>query len=138
MPVKMPKRAALLKERDIENTCSAFLELDGWRCIKTDLPHLRGLGVQEKGMADRLYLRYEQNPRGKQRGDIWCPEDCEAMWIEWKRPKGKVSAKQVEWHAAERARGAFTLIAGVAFPATIEGFRKWYCKRSGLARKVLA
>ena len=142
MPVKMPRRAALLKERDIERTCTEFLELDGWRCIKTDLPHLRGLGVQEKGMADRLYIRYHK-PCKEHSMLLSIPYVCgaqraEVMFIEWKRPNGKISAKQTEWHQLERKKGALTLLAGVQFVPTIEGFREWYCKRSGLARKVLA
>ncbi len=60
------------------------------------------------------------------------------MWIEWKRERRRRATKPTEiqmlWHQAERARGAFTLIAGVDFPATIEGFRDWY-RASGLQRR---
>ena len=43
---------------------------------------------------------------------------------------------QVAWHQRERARGALTLLAGVDFPATIEGFAEWY-RASGLMRRAL-
>src|SRR5579884_2070502 len=103
-------------EREIENACTDLLELDGWRCIKTDLPHLRGLGVQEKGMADRLYIRYRFLETAARRGD-----EVQAMWIEWKAPKGKPTPHQIDWHKRERALGALTLIAGIDFEASIEG-----------------
>lgn len=134
--MKVDKRGKLkVSEADIEKTCTELLELDGWRTIKTDLKFLRGLGVQEKGMADRLYIRYGPSPRDIQRGstkDNWLPEDCEVMWIEWKSATGKVAAHQKDWHEAERRRGALVLVAGVDFPASIEGFQDWY-RSSGLS-----
>ncbi len=45
-------------EAQIQQAADDFLALDGWRKIVTDPPHMRGLGVSEKGIADRLYLRY--------------------------------------------------------------------------------
>ena len=59
----------------------------------------------------------------------------------WKRIRAgrktatKASQRQRDWHAAERARGALTLIAGEDFAASIEGFQDWY-RQSGLARRV--
>jgi hypothetical protein len=58
---------------------------------------------------------------------------CEAIWIEWKSRGGRIKKHQVEWHTKERARGAITLIAGVDFDASVEGFRKWY-QAAGLVR----
>lgn len=116
-----------LRERDIEDACTDLLALDGWRCIKTDLRHLRGLGVQEKGMADRLYLRYNQ---------IDVCGLVAAIWIEWKRPKGVVASHQAQWHQKERALGALTLIAGVDFVATVDGFLEWY-RETGFMRQNL-
>lgn len=133
-------------EKHLQETCSEFLALDGWRRIRTDLKQLRGLGVQEKGMADDLFIRY-----GKA-----CPEiqgcfsmggcGCaEVLWIEWKRERGgtgkralftkaeKAMIHQKAWHAAERARGALTWIAGEDFTASIEGFIEHYSE-SGLLR----
>jgi len=137
-------KAPALKERDIERTCGDFLALDGWRCLKTDPVSRRewGKGFGEKGMADCLYLRYIVGSQDWLRrcweGIIPLISQCvegEIMWIEWKSPRGKLAAHQRRWHNAERARGALTLIAGEDFPATIEGFMKFY-RRSGLLRRV--
>lgn len=113
-------------ERDIESACTELLALDGWRCIKTDLPHLRGLGVQEKGMADRLYLRY--NATFDDLAEVW--------WIEFKTIRGKLSPEQIAWHEAERARGAMTWKAKIDFHPTVEGFLEKYAA-SGLMRRKL-
>jgi hypothetical protein len=124
-------------ERDIQNACTGYLELDGWRSLQTDpvSDRRRGKGFGEAGMADHLYIRYPICGNFKPRAQA----DAEVMWIEWKRMKGKNATKatqhQLDWHAAERARGALTLIAGVDFPASIEGFIKWY-EQSGLNRRM--
>lgn len=141
-----------MKESTIQETCCAWLALDGWRRIRTDMKQLRGMGVQEKGMADDLFIRYHgftgqfihaavANPE--------CQSQSEALWVEWKRERGSTSLNpkralftraekamihQKAWHAAERARGALTVILGEDCPATIEGFMDWYTD-SGLLRK---
>jgi hypothetical protein len=119
------------------------LALDGWRRIRTDLQHLRGLGVQEKGMADDIYVRYggflanlnysamrEMLPK---KDELACL--TQVLWIEWKRRTGKAMAHQHAWHANERARGALTLIAGIDFVASVDGFMVFY-KNSGLSRNI--
>lgn len=136
----------MLSESHIEQTCTAWLELDGWRSLKTDPVSRRewGKGFGELGMADRLYIRYR---------DIFAVADMTAckrllpaladletlaqvLWIEWKTPTGAVKPHQADWHHAERNRGAMTLIAGMNFPASIEGFQNWY-RESGLMRRDL-
>lgn len=129
-------------ERDVQNTCIEFLKLDGWRIIVTDPQWMRGMGVTEPGIADTLAIRYGSLPRLFTWLLIVLPPKvsavllrvfCEALWIEWKRPKGsKTQQNQHDWHAAERARGALTIKAGEDFEPTIEGFADWYNK-SGLA-----
>lgn len=121
-------------EKQLQDTCTAFLELDDWRTIKTDLEHLRGLGVQEPGMCDRLYIRY-----GSERGRLGVNLDglAEVLWIEWKKRGGKAAQHQKDWHARERARGALVLVADVDFPATTDGFDEWY-STSGLKRKAIS
>jgi hypothetical protein len=119
-------------ESQIQETCSQFLALDGWRRIRTDLKQLRGMGVQERGMADDLFIRYtipwiDAAPVGNDTAFT------ETMWVEWKARKGVHGDKQREWQAGERARGALVVVAKVDFPATIEGFQDWY-RKSGLAR----
>jgi hypothetical protein len=95
------------------------------------LPHLRGLGVQERGMPDNLYIRYCKQSQPFQKS--W----AEVAWIEWKKKGGKAEQLQKDWHAKERSRGALTLIAGEDFPASIAGFCSWYAK-SGLQRKQIS
>ncbi len=161
-----------VSEHHIEQTCTQFLELDGWRCIKTDpvsdrstvqdirravhknailQPYIgaielilskcvRGKGFGEIGMADCLYVRYGTAAR------VWPQFPAETMplpnpvraaadlmWIEWKSLKGKAKPHQLQWIKAERARGALVFLAGVDFPASIEGFGAWY-RGSGLQR----
>jgi hypothetical protein len=129
-----------LSESQIARTCSDLLQADGWRMLITDpvSDKSRGKGFGELGMADRLYIRYKlawyaATPTGEIEPLAW----AEVMWIEWKRTvRGKATKAtphQKQWHAAERARGALTLIAGEDFPATIEGFCSWY-EASGLKR----
>lgn len=119
-----------LSERHIEETCTEFLALDSWRCIKTDLAHLRGLGVQEPGMCDRLYIRYlEPDWPGTWAG-------AEVLFIEWKAKKGVHSQKQKDWQAAERARGALIWVAKQDFAPSIEAFQEFY-RQSGLMRRSL-
>ena len=105
--------------------------------------------MSEKGIPDRLYIRYlppakiSRCPR---------PDDvkacAEVLWIEWKRAPGgsgkralftaaeKKKIRQQAWIAAERARGALVLLAGVDFEASIEGFQKFY-RASGLCRRKI-
>jgi hypothetical protein len=124
--LRQERNVPRVTERQIQESCSEYLALDGWRRIKTDMPQLRGLGVQEKGMADDFYIRYNPGVVGRY---------AEVMAIEWKRKTGKSMAHQRAWHDLERARGALTLIAGIDFVASIEGFQEWY-RASVLCRKV--
>ena len=143
---KRRERAPLLElsEADIARTCSDLLQADGWRMLITDpvSNRERGKGFGELGMADRLYIRYGFSGEGMWNTEI--PEHqhrvrASVLWIEWKRIRRGAATKatdhQRDWHAAERARGALTIIAGEDFPATIEGFAAWY-KASGLQRRV--
>lgn len=139
--------AVKLYERDIEQACCGFLELDGWICRKMEanFSEKKRKSVGEVGMADTLAIRYLVGPRGD---PAYQKQQAEVMWIEWKRQRGgpdsrkglftkaeKAKIHQRGWHARERSRGALTLIAGEDFPATIEGFRSWYMS-SGLNRRM--
>jgi hypothetical protein len=126
-------------EASIQGACDDLLVLDGWRILKTDLAHLRGLGVQEPGMPDRCYIRYEHegdpHPEPMPYDNAW----SQVMWIEWKckRPGSKAAEHQNKWHRAERARCALVLVAGEDFGASPEEFLAWY-NQSGLARRKLS
>lgn len=129
-----------LSEAHIERTCTDFLALDGWRGLKTTPVSNRGraCGFGELGMADYLYIRYNE-------GQIRFPDRSltsraytieKIMWIEWKHKGKKSQAHQIAWHQAERARGALVFAAGTDFPQSIEGFQAWY-RASGLMRRKI-
>lgn len=133
--------APKLRERDIAGAIVGFLELDGWRPIKMEPISRRewGKGTGEVGQADYLFVRYLANPcstRGcsGENCTVEAKSRAQAMWLEMKRPDGKVSDKQREWHVLERARGALTLIAGEDFGADVDSFIAWY-RQSGLLRR---
>jgi len=140
-------RRSKLTEADVQRTCTDLLKMDDWRSLKMEPVHDRWRkrgqqGFGELGMADSLYIRYGWT-KPLIEGDILGTLLAEVMWIEWKRPlpsrlgpkATKPQLNQVNWHARERSRGALTLIAGIDFPATTDGFREWYAA-SGLARRV--
>ena len=124
-----------VSESQLQKQGDDLLALDRWRYIETDPKHLRGLGVSEPGIPDRLYLRYGIHGFYPIPVDVF--SEAAVLWVEWKRKGGKAGATQLEWHANERARGAVVWLAGVDFPATIEGFLVHY-RASGLMRKQLS
>ncbi len=123
-------------EKHIEQTSTQLLEADGWRSLKMEqnFSERKRKLVGEAGMPDRLYIRYGL-AWGSLTERIFIPAwvSAQVLWIEWKRPKGKFSKNQEEWHRRERLLGALTMVAGVDFPASIEGFAHWYAD-SGLCR----
>lgn len=129
----MKPKTIKVSEVQIQKAADDFLELDGWRYVETDPKHLRGLGVSEKGIPDRLYLRYGFNPKTMY-GSIPAKSTTQILWVEHKRKKGKAAQHQKDWHETERARGALVLVAGIDFEASLEGFVEWY-EKSGLQRK---
>jgi hypothetical protein len=138
-----------LSEKHIQETCSAFLELDGWRRLRTEpvSDRGRGTGFGELGMCDDLFIRYEGftvPPGTTERllaahaeGHVCIHATISAnvmsvkalsqvLWVEWKALRGKTATHQKAWHAAERARGALVVVAHQDFKASIEGFAAWY------------
>jgi hypothetical protein len=86
-------------------------------------------------MPDRLFIRYlnAADPGTQLKhaaaGRIYNPLG-DVMWIEFKKPGEKPRLDQLEWHEAERARGALVLVV-----SDIDDFmRNWYPK-SGLQRR---
>ena len=101
------------------------------------MPHLRGLGVSEPGMADNQFIRYFT---GLMPG--WPFQRCwaEVLWVEFKKPKkegGNTARHQKEWHQMERSRGGLVWVLGEDFEASIESFCKFYAA-SGLQRKSIS
>ena len=129
-----------LSEAHIERTITGYLQLDGWRALKTNPTsnRARGKGFGEIGMADVLYLRYSSHKSVVAGASSIF--QVELLWAEFKRitTQGrttKAAPHQREWHERERARGAATLIVGEDCPATVEGIQDWY-RNSGLRRLV--
>lgn len=131
-------------ERDLENYGTGLLELDGWRSFKMEqnFSERKVKLVGEAGMPDRLYLRY-YDPRFDRsewlegEGTAWQRAQAQVLFVEWKRKGGKAKQHQLDWIAAERARGALVWLAGEDFVATPEGFYEHYAG-SGLMRKTIS
>lgn len=123
-----PKKPRV-SEAMLQDACADWLALDGWlRRIKTDLRHLRGMGVQEKGIPDDCFIRY----CGPRVGEFF----AQVLWVEWKARDGAVGQKQTEWHRLERSRGGAVWVALQDFVPTIEGFQEHY-RKSGLMERGL-
>ena len=125
----------VVSESSIEEGITAILEYDGWRSFKMErnFSEKKQRAFGEAGMPDRLYVRYAYGGSYPKFASGQCIS--EVLFIEHKSAKGIASAAQKLWHAAERKRGALTLIAGVDFVASIDGFLSWY-ESSGLKRRV--
>ena len=118
-------------EAHVQQTVTQFLELDGWRAIRTDpvSDRSRGKGFGEIGMPDYLYVRYEPDSRTATAASLGAIAFAEVMWIEFKAPGKAAAGHQIAWHAAERDRGALVLVVD-----DIDSFRQWYAQ-SGLQRR---
>lgn len=126
-PASTPSKVSV-SEAHIQETVTHLLQLDGWRAIRTDpvSDRGRGKGFGEVGMPDYLYVRYWNLSTVSFRNN-----ESDVMWIEFKRPGKSAEPHQLEWHNAERLRGALVLVVN-----DIDDFVRWYGE-SGLARKVL-
>ncbi len=100
----------LLSEADVVRQCIDWLEIHGWRCIRTGYGaiHRDGKAVEhygEEGMPDYLAIFYTDHGAS-----------ALVVWIEFKRPggrgckKGTLSKLQRVWRDVERERGAIVLI----------------------------
>lgn len=135
---KKMKLRLQLKEADVQRSVGEFLELDGWRAIRTELTvqRERGRVVGERGMPDYLFIRYSPGWKirfevcGRIFEDDLGPLHTEVLWIEFKAPGEKPKAHQLEWHSAERARGATVLVVD-----DIDAFWQWYTD-NGYARRL--
>lgn len=126
-----------LSEADVQQAVVQFLELDGWRSIRTDpvSDRARGKGFGEVGMPDYLFVRYEASH--------FCQTDlppacliargawARVLWIEFKRAGQKPKPHQQAWIDAERTRGALVMVVD-----DVDAFRHWYFT-SGLNRRIV-
>ena len=133
-----------LTEAHVQQTVTQFLELDGWRAIRTDpvSDRSRGKGFGEVGMPDMLFVRYYDSRVDRTEwleGDgtacisrlyyIRQRAQAQLLWIELKAPGKAAKPHQLAWHEAERKRGALVLVVD-----DIDSFRQWYAE-SGLQRR---
>lgn len=127
-----------ITEKHVQDATVQFLELDGWRAIRTDpvSDRTRGKGFGEVGMPDYLFLRYSEAARSilliqmTALGRIEVLTDTQALFIEFKSPGGKLEEHQIRWHDTEAKRGALVLTVN-----NFDNFRAWYMQ-SGLVRRI--
>ena len=128
---------SFVTEAHIEQTITEWLALDGWYGLKTTPVSNRacGVGFGELGMADYQYRRYNESYPGQ---PVNTPSRSmtQTVWIEFKKPSGRVGIRQYVWIKRERERGALVLLVGENCPSTIEGIQDWY-RKSGLMRKLI-
>jgi hypothetical protein len=94
-----PTIAAKLLEREVTGQIRDYLQLKGWRSIRMQRTVVPGqFQSGEPGMADFLFVRYLK------------PGLAAALWVELKRPGGKLRPRQVEWIARERQRGGSVMV----------------------------
>lgn len=109
-----------LKERDVSRQVKEFLEWHGWRVIRNNVTKVKDrtgkwTSYGEVGMPDLLALLYiNTNPH---------PAVSLALWVEMKKPGGRLSPQQVEWHRNEMVRGGLVVVA-----SQLEDFETWYLK----------
>lgn len=123
----------LTTEAHVQRTVVEFLELDGWRAIRTDpvSDRARGKGFGELGMPDYLFIRYQSVPWASGNEHLAPCMTHEILWIEFKRKGAKLRKHQGTWSVIEKMRGALVLVVD-----DIDEFTRWY-KASGLCRRIL-
>lgn len=126
----IPKRPRKRPEVELQKQADDFLGWDGWRVIVTDPPRLRGLGVIEKGIPDRLYIRYHAEALA-----IGNAQACDVLWVEWKAKGGHHALTQLNWRMGERRRGALVWVAKEDFEPDYDSFVAFY-RKSGLLRRA--
>lgn len=134
--IRIPRKPRVMRERDeVQKPVVQFLEIDGWRCFRTELTVQkdRGRVVGELGQPDYLAIRYHPESVRLHYRTVAEAARTEVMWLEMKAPNGaRLSANQKLWHAAERKRGALVLVVD-----NFDAFRAWYMD-SGLNRRIKA
>jgi hypothetical protein len=125
--MKAPRKY-VIPEKNVQETVRDFMELDGWRAIRTDpvSDRARGKGFGEVGMPDYLFIRYGANPMAMLPASV-----AEVLWIEFKRKSKLPTVTQMQWHITEINRGALVKVVD-----DIDDYILWY-KDSGLCRRML-
>ncbi len=78
------------QERDVAKAVKDYMAAKGFRCVRMQRTVIPGsFQAGEPGIPDTLYLRYG---------------DGAIIWIENKKPGGKRSEDQLNWHRSEVIR----------------------------------
>ena len=84
-----------LLEREVTGQIREFMKLKGWRPLRMQRTVMPGqFQTGEPGIPDFVFLRYLK------------PGLAAVLWIEIKRPGGKLRPAQLEWIPREQKRGA--------------------------------
>lgn len=129
-----------LSEADVTKQVCDFLSYEGWRSVRMNVGGAtyrtltnetgwdsggevvdRYVQFGEPGQPDWLFIRYGRQNRDFSHARPWIRYAEKLLWIEFKAPGKKPSAGQIDWHEAERARGALVMVVD-----NYEVFRDWY------------
>lgn len=107
LPKPKGRKPSILTEAAVERQIIDLLEAHGWLVLRTNNFCGQGFvsqGAIEPGMPD-LQARF-LIPWVSPVGEAW-----QILWIEVKRPGGKVSLKQATWHQLAQRRGETVIVA---------------------------
>lgn len=124
-----PRKRGEMKEAQVERQIIDLLTVHGWLVLRTNKfcgASISSQGAIEPGMPD-LMARKACGRAAKARGIYaelaeagigpeitgvkYFSDDWRILWIEVKRPGGKVSTIQATWHQLARKRGETVLVA---------------------------
>lgn len=112
-PAPKPSRGEI-KEAQVERQIIALLEFHGWLVLHTNKfcgAKVASQGAIQPGMPDlqaRRPAEWRDGPikRAANGAYLW-----EIIWVECKRPGGKVSTVQATWHQLAQKRGETVIVA---------------------------
>lgn len=113
-PPKPKRKPREMKEAQVERQIIDLLEVHKWLVMRTNKfcgAKVATQGAIKPGMPDlqaRKAAEWRDGPikRASNGAYLW-----EILWIECKRPGGKVSTIQATWHQLARKRGETVLVA---------------------------
>lgn len=104
------RKSPALSEAAIQRQIIDLLEVHGWLVTRTNKfcgKDIASQGAIEPGMPDLMARKGRWSPKTNfNDGGGW-----KILWIECKRPGGKVSVKQATWHQLAQRRGETVIVA---------------------------
>ena len=114
-PPKPKRKPSDRKEEQIQKQIIDLLEAYGWLVMRTNKfcgASISSQGAIEPGMPDLQARKIRSGDGDWEDGDGNPGHSlAELIWIEVKRPGGKVSTIQATWHQLARKRGETVLVA---------------------------